>query len=163
MEQAVLQVGALDLDMVGQLEAPLERAGRDAAVQELASLVLGLLLAADVESLLLDVDLQLILAEARHRHGNAVLVLAEPLDVVGRVDVGLRLEAGPGAQQIEQAVKADGGAIERGKIDVSHHKSSYQKRPAFLSAQRAGQHFHAHPRGACAGSYLGGRFRSSRA
>ena len=46
MQQAVLEVGALDLDMVGELEAPLERAGGDAAMQELAFLLLGLLLAA---------------------------------------------------------------------------------------------------------------------
>src|SRR5712691_11428186 len=51
MEQAVLELGALDLDVVGELEAPLERARRDAAVQELAPLLLGLLLAADVEHL----------------------------------------------------------------------------------------------------------------
>jgi len=29
MEQAVLELGALDLDVVGELEAPLERARRD--------------------------------------------------------------------------------------------------------------------------------------
>ena len=40
-EQAVLELGAVDLDMVGQLEAQLERAAGNAAVQELASLVLG--------------------------------------------------------------------------------------------------------------------------
>ena len=48
MQQAVLEVGALHLDVVGELEAPLEGARGDAAVQELALLVLGLLLAADV-------------------------------------------------------------------------------------------------------------------
>jgi hypothetical protein len=49
VEQAVLEAGALDLDVVGELEAALERAGGDAAVQELRVLVLGLLLAANVE------------------------------------------------------------------------------------------------------------------
>ena len=35
MEEAVDQFGAADLDEVGQLEAPLEGAARDAAVEEL--------------------------------------------------------------------------------------------------------------------------------
>ena len=35
-QQAVLQVGALDLDMVGKPEAPLERAGGDAAIDIIA-------------------------------------------------------------------------------------------------------------------------------
>ena len=124
MQQAVLQVGALHLDMVGELEAPLERASRDAAVQELTLLLLGLLLTLDVEDLLLDVDLQLILAEAGDRHGDAVLVLAEPLDVVRRVCGRPCVEPGNRVEHVEQPVEADGGAIEGGKIDLSHHKSS---------------------------------------
>ena len=88
------------------------------------SLLLGLLLAAHVERLLLDVDLQLVLAEAGHRHGDPVLVLAEPLDVVGRIGGRAGVEAGHAIQHVEQPVEADGGAIEGGKIDLSHHKSS---------------------------------------
>src|ERR1700731_3259793 len=40
VQQAILQRGALDLDAIGELEAPLKGAGADAAMQELALLVL---------------------------------------------------------------------------------------------------------------------------
>src|SRR5438105_14386697 len=83
VEQAVLDVGALDFDMVGEAEASIEGSGGNATVQELALRLLGLLLAAHAKRLLVDVNLQLVLAEAGHRHGDAVLVVAEPLDVVG--------------------------------------------------------------------------------
>ena len=33
MQQAVVEAGAVDLDVIGEAEAPLERAPRDAAVQ----------------------------------------------------------------------------------------------------------------------------------
>src|SRR5262249_18273007 len=124
VQQAVLEVGALDLDVIGELEAPLEGACGDASVQELTTLVLGLLLTADVEDLLLDVDLQLVLGEASNRHGDLVLVVGESLDVVGRIRGSAGVEAGHGVQQIEQPVEADRGAIEGGKIDLVHHKSS---------------------------------------
>src|SRR5690606_3105838 len=64
VEQAVLEVGRLDLHVVGELEPALEGARRDPAVQEapLAVLVLGfgLLLAADAERAFLHIDLDLI-------------------------------------------------------------------------------------------------------
>ena len=44
MQQAVLEIGALDLDVVGELEAALEGTRGDAAMQERALLVVGLLL-----------------------------------------------------------------------------------------------------------------------
>src|SRR5581483_1897743 len=54
MEQAVLQARALHLDMVGELEASLESARRNAAVKHLAVLLGGLfLLALDGECVLL--------------------------------------------------------------------------------------------------------------
>ncbi len=43
----------------------------------------------DEQRRLLDLDVELVLAEAGDRHGDAVLVIAEPLDVVGRVAVGI--------------------------------------------------------------------------
>ena len=47
MQQAVLQVRALDHDVVGQHEAALERTAGDAAIQDLALVVLGLDAAGD--------------------------------------------------------------------------------------------------------------------
>src|SRR5262245_43832651 len=107
IEEAVLEVGTLHLDVVGELEAPLDRAGGDAAVQELALLVIGLLLGADAEHLLLDVDMDLVLAEAGHRHGDPVLVVGEPLDVVGRIGGRAGVEAGHGVEQVEEPVEAN--------------------------------------------------------
>ena len=42
LEQPVVERGVLDLDVVGQVELPLEMSGRDAAIQELALGFLGL-------------------------------------------------------------------------------------------------------------------------
>ena len=91
VEQAVLEACAGDLDMVGKLEAALEGAGGDAAVEHLAAalLLLFLLLALDRQDVLLGLDVEVALAEAGDRQGHAVGVLAGALDVVGRV--GLRL------------------------------------------------------------------------
>src|SRR5262245_53951698 len=141
MQQTVLELGALHLDVVGELEAALEGSGGDAAVQELALLVLGLLLGADGEHLLLDVDVELVLAEAGHRHADPVLVVGEPLDVVGRVGGRAAVDAGYGVEQVEEPVEADGGAIEGGKIDVSHHKSSFRS-DVVLSACPGGSGTH---------------------
>src|SRR5262249_53686440 len=63
VEQSILQLRALDLDMLSELEAPLERARGDAAVQVLGLLPFGLLLAVNGQELLLDIDLQLVFAE----------------------------------------------------------------------------------------------------
>src|SRR5690606_9811978 len=122
VEQAVLEVGALHLDVVGKLEATLEAARGDAVVQVLALLILRLLGAGDGERLLLHVDADLVLPEAGDRHGDAVLVLAQPLDVVGRVAGRALIEPGHRVDEFEQPVEADGGAIKGGKIDGSHDR-----------------------------------------
>ena len=86
VQQSVLEARALDLDMVGELEDALERARRDALVEHLAVLLfLGLLGALDRQRVLFRLDRQVVLAEAGDRDGDAVLVLAGPLDVVGRI------------------------------------------------------------------------------
>ena len=62
-------------------------------MQERGVLLLGLLLAANGESVLLHLDGEVALAEAGDGHGDAILVLADALDIVGRVARGLALEA----------------------------------------------------------------------
>ena len=86
VKQAILQRSALHLDVVGELEATLESALGDAAVQDfglLRALVLGLL-GLDGQRVLARLDRELILAKAGNGHGDAIGVLAGSLDVVGR-------------------------------------------------------------------------------
>src|ERR1700751_1339760 len=69
VQESVLERRALDLDMLGELEHALERARRDALVEHLALLLLGLglLLALDRQRVLLRRDRELFLREARAR------------------------------------------------------------------------------------------------
>ena len=101
MQQAVLEPPALHLDALGEDEGALELAPGNAAVQIDALGVVGLL-AADHQLVVLDRDRQVAHRKAGDREGNAQLVVAELLDVVGRIpvarelvdpDIGLLLQA----------------------------------------------------------------------
>src|SRR5579859_6388242 len=77
VEQAVGQRRTLDLDMVSQLEAPLEGASGDAAMQVLRRRRITLLgLAGHGQGVLMDGDVDLVGRETRHRHGDAVILVA---------------------------------------------------------------------------------------
>src|SRR5436189_2337744 len=82
VQEAILQSRALHLDEIGKLEDALKGARRDAPIKGLAGFLLGLglLLAADGEGVLLELDIELRLAETRDRNGDAVGILAGPLD-----------------------------------------------------------------------------------
>ena len=83
-QQAVLEAGAPDLDMVGERELALEVARRDAAMQEsLAFLVV--LPALEGQDVLLDRQLDLIRLESGERDRNLEAVLVEAFDVVGGI------------------------------------------------------------------------------
>ena len=73
-EQAVLEAGALDLDVVGERELALEIAGRDAAMQE-ALLFLLALAAFEGQHVLLDRQRDFLRREARERDRNLETVL----------------------------------------------------------------------------------------
>ena len=120
MEQAVLEAGAGDLDILGKLEAQLEGALGNAAMEEFTGLLgrLGSLGALDGQGVFLALDDDVALGEAGHRDRDAVGVIAELLDVVGRV--GLGFLADEAVEAVEQPVEADGRAIEGGKIDGLH-------------------------------------------
>jgi hypothetical protein len=113
-QQPVLEPRVLHLDVVGELEAPLERAGRDAAVQVLRAL-LALLAPAHHQQVGLRRQLQLVRREARHGHGDPVPVLARPLDVVGR-PVVQGLDPGGVLEQVEDAVEADARPEQGGEV-----------------------------------------------
>src|SRR5690606_7977455 len=121
VKQAVLQVRARYLDMVGKLEPELESAGRDAAMEELAALVVVLTLTLYGERLLLHQNVDFILGETGDSHRNPILVIGLTLNVVRGVGARLALDAT--IQKLEKAVESDGRTIEGGKIEGSHRYS----------------------------------------
>ena len=100
-----LEGRALDLYVVRQVELPLELAGGDALVQELA-FGLFILPAFDGKDILLGRDRDLIRREARHRQRDLVAVVGMSFDVVGRI----AFFGGPLGpfDKVEQAVETDG-------------------------------------------------------
>ena len=105
LEQAVVEGRVLDLDVVGQVELPLERAGRDAAVQVFAFGLFGFV-ALDRHDVLLGRHRDFVGREAGHRERYLVAVVAEPFDVIGRVVV-LGRPLG-GFREVKKAVETDG-------------------------------------------------------
>ena len=92
--------------MVSELEHALECARRNALIQDVTAIVLGLglLLALDRQRVFLRLNGKLVFGKAGHRNGNSIGVLAGALDVVGRV-TGLRLEA---IEHREEPIKTNG-------------------------------------------------------
>src|SRR5690348_9726758 len=119
VQETVLESGALDLNMVGELEGALESASRDALVEHLVLglLILLLFLALDGQGVFLRLEREFFLAEAGHRDRDAIVVLAGTLDVVRRIARrGLKAVA----EHVEQPVETDGRTIKRCKIESSH-------------------------------------------
>src|SRR4029079_6585676 len=96
----------------------------DTAMQIGALLDLSLLLATNRERVLLHLDGEVLLAETGDRHADAILVLADALDVVRRVARSVALEGAKGVEQRAEAVEADGCTIKWGKIKAPHVTSS---------------------------------------
>ena len=113
-QQPISDAGTRHLDVVGELEAALERAGGDAAVQVLLRVPVGLLLAAHDQQVGLRREIQLVRPQARDGHGDAVLILACLLDVVRRPVVD-RLHARGVLEQIEDPVETDARPEQGGK------------------------------------------------
>src|SRR5258708_9853177 len=123
MQHAVIEAGADHLDGVGELEAALEGAAGDAAVEVLRGVLLLLGLAGDQQRVLLDLDVEIAGAEAGDGHAQAIGFIAGLLDVVGRIGRGA-VGARGRIDQARQAVEADGGTEQRGKIERIHAISS---------------------------------------
>jgi hypothetical protein len=84
-QEPVLEYRAAYLDVLSEVEALAEGAGRNAMVQDLtALLLLRDPVARDEQHALLVDKFDLLGREPRKRHCDAVVVLAKPLDVVGR-------------------------------------------------------------------------------
>src|SRR5262249_22607163 len=124
MQETVLERRALHQDVVGELEHALERARRNTLIKGLALLLLGLrlLVTADRQRALLGLDVELGLGETGHRYRDTVVVLAGPLDVVGRITRGA--VTGDLVEEGKQPVEADGRTIEGSKIKRTHRISS---------------------------------------
>src|SRR5262249_44897967 len=103
-----------------ELEAPLERTTGDAAIEQVLRSLLLRLLAGDRERALLRGDLDVVLAEAGDRHGDAIGVLAGPLDVVRRIARNMVVTAQSRIHQLREAIEADGGAEKGGKVVGTH-------------------------------------------
>src|SRR6266704_2813408 len=90
MEEPVIERGARHFDAFRQHEGALELPRRDAAMEIDAILVVDLLAAHD-ELVVLDLHGEVAHREAGNRQGDAELVLARLLDIVGRVAVSRNL------------------------------------------------------------------------
>src|SRR6516162_1728772 len=119
-EQTVGQLRAHDLDVIGELEAALEGAAGDAAIEELLLLGRLLLLARDEQRIGLLGDREVALGEARHRHDDAIGVIARLLDVVGRIAEGGVIDPSGRIQQTGKAVETDGRPEQRAEIESLH-------------------------------------------
>ena len=107
MEQSVFKGCVLHLHMVFKTEAPLEGARGNAAMEKFGILLFLGLFAAHGEVVFLDFDVEIIVAESGHRHGNAVVVLALSFDIVGRVGRRIAADRIHGVDQGCKPVKAD--------------------------------------------------------
>ena len=116
-QQTVDQIGVVDDDIVGQLEAALETTFGDPLIEIVAPGV-GLLVALHRQQIFLEAQLQLFLGKARHRHADAVVVVTQLLDVVGGI-TGIAI-AGRRFDEIGQTIETDGRTIERRKVDRTH-------------------------------------------
>src|SRR5712692_4162051 len=86
MQEPIIQPGAAHLDAFGQDEGALELTRGDAAMQ-IDALSIICLLAADDELVVLDRDAEIAHGEAGYRQGDPQSVLAQLLDIVGRISV----------------------------------------------------------------------------
>jgi hypothetical protein len=107
------------MHMLGEFKAALERAARNAPVEDLA-FHLSMALPTDGEPVAMGRDFEVVLAEASDGHRHTVLVVGE-LDGVKRwVVVGGLSTYGGGFEKLKHAVKADTRTVERCHTQESH-------------------------------------------
>ncbi|MBB4508427.1 hypothetical protein GGE48_004434 [Rhizobium leguminosarum] len=124
-ENTVGQRSILDPHVVGELEATLECAPGDAAVQVLAVLFFGpLTLHHENVPLLRDVEVGL--GEAGNRHLDSVVVFADLDDVIRRPAID-RLQALRIVQEIEDPVEADAGPVKGCEVKFVSHSHILRK------------------------------------
>src|SRR5690606_29085854 len=111
--------------MIGELEATLKGTRSDTAVKNFGHLLIPLLalLTRVGQHVLMSLDRNIVLREARDRHRDAVGVLARALYVVRRIGLAA-IELPERVEHAEKPVETDGRTVERGKIDMTHGLSS---------------------------------------
>src|SRR5580704_9816101 len=126
VEEPVLQARAVDLDIVGELEATLEGSRGNALVEHLAGLFLGvgLLLAADRQLVLLRLDREISVGEAGDCDRDAIGVLTRPLDIIGRIARHRAFHTAELVEHGKHTVEADGYTVEGSKIECTHSMTS---------------------------------------
>src|ERR1700730_1782624 len=104
--------------MVGELEATFEVPRGDALVENLATLLLVvvLLLAPERQRVLFCFDREISVGEASDCNRDAIVILAGPRDVVGRIARRRPFQAADLVEHGEQSVKANGRTIVGSKI-----------------------------------------------
>src|SRR5580704_14330961 len=125
VEEPVLQARAVDLDIIGELEATLEGSRGNALVEHLPGLILvvGLLLAPDRQPILLHLDREISVGEAGDCDRDAIGVLSRPLDIIGRI-VRQTFHAVELVEHGKHTVEADRDTVEGSKIECTHSMTS---------------------------------------
>src|SRR5215469_6327792 len=127
MQKPILELGTLDLDMLGQLEFALERAPGDALMQ-IGRGSRGFALAGDSQDAVRDFDGEILFGEAGDSDGDAVIILVTAFDIVRRITLSgiCRVE------QVQQAIETDRGTEERGIVQT--HDNNLLKALRFSGA-----------------------------
>src|SRR4051794_32043661 len=117
LQQAVLERGAVHLNIIGQVKLPLERPRGNAPV-EIFAFGSVRLISLDGHRVLLGSHRDFVGCKARNRKRNLVAILAETFDVVGRIVV----LAGTLCRfnEVEKAVEANGRTPQGGEVVSAH-------------------------------------------
>src|ERR1043165_700128 len=118
LQQAALERGALDLDVVIQIEMALERTRRDALIKEFSLRRRLHLAAGNGQLALLRRDGDVVGREPGDREPDPVAILAAAQDVVGRVIVDFQMLVL--VDQVEETVEPDGRTPQGRKIESPH-------------------------------------------
>src|ERR1700742_306728 len=89
MEEAVLDVGTFDDNVVGERKATLKRTAGDTAVQQFGLRGVGGDAAGYEQRVVLDGDVEVLGAKASHRHSQAIGVVSGFFDVVGGIGLNV--------------------------------------------------------------------------
>jgi len=106
LEQAIVKAGTRYLDIIGKVEAPLERTAGYATIKVLAFVLVLVGGTRNDEHVLVDGYVYLLWSKASDRQCNAIGVFAGPRDVAGRVVI-LRFVPKGVIDKVEKAVEAD--------------------------------------------------------
>src|SRR5258708_3223379 len=135
LQEPVFKRRACHLDIVGEVELAPERTSRDGLEQVVVIAVLRLA-AFYGQHVLLCRDGDLLRLEAGQSERDAIVILTDACDVVGRVIV-LALQPERIVNEVKQAIETDGRPPDGGEIEVSHSHILHLSNMDTRGAQRA--------------------------